>query len=488
MKKILATLLALVMLFSLLPLSVIAKEVNRIDFYMSASIEGGHLTYDASHGRAKRVKDYYGSFPMSGRFYDQLTDAQKEVYNALLNSDITAQQVEFEFSTPVMVPSGDSNWDTVSDVIFPAFYAVGRDYPERFWYYGCSWGSNNAWYQGSGIAVGGASISINFHPSYDPSTITNVYNQLMDAVNSFKPAGATRYEKVRSIHDYLICKATYDPNYDNSNAAPYGHQPTGCLLAPYLCVCEGYAEAFKLFADREGIPNMLVSSEGHIWNVVLMEDSKWYAVDCTWDDPTISNSTTTHYLGYDYFLVGSATVINGTAFSNESSHIEEYLYTDTKGNSLQNPPLNATSYAQFYPVGTWQYNNSSNNDHPGGSVLKTKSLIYIAPGRTVLDCFDFSSYGTCSYSGGNKTGSSLKFTPQGGSMLTYTVIMRGDVNKDAKVNNTDLSYVADISVGTRNYSETAPETYAGDVNGDGVVDAFDLSVLDRYQSGNYSFY
>jgi hypothetical protein len=66
--------------------------------------------------------------------------------------------------------------------------------------------------------------------------------------------------------------------------------------------------------------------------------------------------------------------------------------------------------------------------------------------------------------------------------------MHGDVNKDGNVNNTDLTYIADISVGKRNYSSTAPETYAGDINGDGVVDGFDLALLDRYQSGSYSFY
>lgn len=489
MKKSVALILALIMIVSVLPLSVIAKEMNKIDFTMGASIEGGKLTYDLSNGRARTSKSYYGTFPMTGRFYDQLNNYQKEVYNALVASDITATQVEVTFSSPVIVPGSDSNWDTVSNIIFAAFYAVLRDYPEKFWYYGAGWGSNNAWYQGSNIAVGSATINLSFHPSYNSSTVTGVYNQLMNAVNSFKPVGATRYEKIRSIHDYLICKATYDPNYDNSNAAPYGHQPTGCLLSPYLCVCEGYAEAFKIFADREGIPNMLVSSPGHIWNVVLMEDNKWYAVDCTWDDP-FTGSSTNNYLTYDYFLIGSQTVPDGSSvpFSQDSDHLEEYLFTDTNGNSLLNPPLNSTSYAPFYPKYTHHSNGPQGNDYPGGSVFQGSKLIFITPGKTVTGCFDFNSYGSYSYSGGNKTGSTLMFTPSGSSALTYTVIMRGDVNKDAKFNNTDISYVSDIAVGKKNYSSTAPETYAGDCNGDGVVDGFDLALLDRYQNGSYNFY
>lgn len=490
MKKVFAVILSAILVILIIPFSAIAQEKEMIDFTMSAEIEGGKLTYDASHGRAKSFKKYYGTFPLTGRYYDQLSVAQKDVYNALLASDITAQQVGITFSEPVIVPNGDSNWDAVSDVLFTAFFAFGRDYPERFWYYGASWSSNNAWRQGDDIAVGGATITINFHPSYSASTVTDVYNQLMAKVNSFKPVGATRYEKVRSIHDYLINLATYDPNYNNSNAAPYGHQPTGCLLSPNICVCEGYAEAFKLFADREGIPNMLVSSEGHIWNVVLMEDNKWYAVDCTWDDPMTGNSNY-NMLQYSYFLVGSQTVPNGSgdSFSQESSHIEESVYTDSKGNSLLNPPLNPTEYAPFYPKYTYRTNGTQGNDYPGGSILQGSKIVFIAPGKTVSSCFNFyPPTGTVKYTGSNATGSILTFTPTSGSASVYTVIMHGDLNRDAKVNNTDLNIVLNVSTGKTTYSSTAPETYAGDCNGDGVVDAFDLALLDRYQSGNYSFY
>lgn len=233
---------------------------------------------------------------------------------------------------------------------------------------------------------------------------------------------------------------------------------------------------------------MLVYCPGHVWNEVLMEDGKWYAIDVTWDDP-MTGSTSSHYLGYDYYLVGSQTKPGGNnsnTFSDE--HPEEPIFTASDGTSIQNPPLSTSSYAPFAPSGTWRTNNTQGNDHPGGSVLKGSNLIFIVPGYTITGSFDFSSYGTVSYSGGNKTGSTLRFTPTGGSQLTYTVIMRGDVNKDAQFNNTDISYVTDISVGKKSYSSTAPETYAGDCNGDGVVDGFDLALLDRYQNGSYNFY
>lgn len=488
MKKLIAIVLAVILILSIMPFSVIAKDLKRIEITIDDNYDFSQLYFDFSNGKKSATKTR-STFPLTGRFYDQLNDWQKDVYNALVASDITATRVYVTFTNNYTIPSGENASNAISDIVFAAFFAVLRDCPEKFWYKGAGGGTNNAWYSGNDIVLGGVYVNINFHPSYTTGTVTGFYNQLMDAVDSFKPVGATRYEKIRSIHDYIINLATYDPDYDNSSANPYGHQPTGCLLSPYLCVCEGYAEAFKLFADREGIPNMLVCSPSHIWNVILMEDNKWYALDCTWDDPSTGNSNY-YVLRYDYFLVGSQTVPSGssTAFSQEDGHDEENLFTDTKGNSLLNPPLNESSYAPFYPKYTYRTNGVPANDYPGGSIQMINNLIYICPGKTVTGCFNFNSYGSYSYSGGNKTGSTLKFTPSGGSQLTYTVIMHGDVNKDAQFNNTDMTYVTDISTGKRTYSSTAPETYAGDVNGDGVVDGFDLALLDRYQGGSYNFY
>ena len=73
----------------------------------------------------------------------------------------------------------------------------------------------------------------------------------------------------------------------------------------YEPVCDGYAKAFKMVCDLLEIPCVLVVSSTHMWNNVLMDDGDWYNVDVTWDD---SND---QQISYQYFLVGSQTVING---------------------------------------------------------------------------------------------------------------------------------------------------------------------------------
>ncbi len=489
MKKAISVLIVLMYLLSVMQLfSFAAVEIKTGYGY----IEHEYIT-DFTRPNFIGQKSYYGSFPVTGRYYDQLNDEQKEIYNKFDELGNTENSFEVNYASGAFKVLTSEVGYKLNDIFGAAYKAFVNDHPERFWYNGLQYSYSYS-ISGSYTTIYSVDPTIVCHSSYSLSSINTVYNQLMDAVNSFKPAGVTRYEKLRSIHDYIVTKATYDPDYDNSNAAPYGHQPTGCLLSPYLCVCEGYAESFKIFADREGIPNMLVYSPGHVWNVVLMEDGKWYAIDATWDDPPISDNSGNllpdySLLQYSYFLVGSSTPTSGsTTFSEESDHQEEYIFTSSSGQSILNPPLSDTAYSPLSPVETWRTDGTQGNDHPGGSILKDKMLVYLAPGCSIKNCFKLSYSSGSASASGDKTGSSLIYTTTAGVSTSYTVIMHGDVNRDALVNNTDLNIVMNVSVGKTVYSSTAPETYAGDCNGDGVVDAFDLAVLDRYQSGNYSFY
>lgn len=142
----------------------------------------------------------------------------------------------------------------------------------------------------------------------DPDGMTK---QLTERIGAFAPTGDTLYDKVKAIHDYVCRLATY--SYDGD----YVYTAYGALI-DRKAVCEGYAEAFKLLCDANGIDCVLISGtadngnivENHLWNYVRMDDGYWYAVDTTWDDGnTVSDR---------YFLVGSETVVvHNTATGNE---------------------------------------------------------------------------------------------------------------------------------------------------------------------------
>ncbi len=134
----------------------------------------------------------------------------------------------------------------------------------------------------------------------DPAAMTELLHLV---VKGFRPTGDTPYERVLSIHDYICTLTTYD------TTGEYVYSAYGALI-DHRAVCEGYAEAFKLLCDANGIDCVLVSGTGitstgrenHMWNYVCMEDGNWYAVDATWDD--------SKQILRSYFLVGSDTVVN----------------------------------------------------------------------------------------------------------------------------------------------------------------------------------
>jgi len=119
----------------------------------------------------------------------------------------------------------------------------------------------------------GYKVTIEYTTRLDTSAYPNWadaidhYYGLTEAIGSFKVEGNTRYEKVKSIHDSICKKVSYDYEFSN----PIAHEPTSVFYKPFKAVCEGYAEAFKLICDKEGIPCICVSGYAggaHAWNYV----------------------------------------------------------------------------------------------------------------------------------------------------------------------------------------------------------------------------
>ncbi len=122
-----------------------------------------------------------------------------------------------------------------------------------------------------------------------------VDNKIGSVLKELKLEGASDYEKVKKIHDYIINLAKYDITYQNST--------TYDLFFKKSSVCEGYAlAAYRMFVDA-GLESRIIVGNGkgepHAWNIVKV-DGKWYNIDLTWDDP-ITN-TGKQVLRYDYFL------------------------------------------------------------------------------------------------------------------------------------------------------------------------------------------
>ena len=101
------------------------------------------------------------------------------------------------------------------------------------------------------------------------------------------------YLSALSIHDKLIADVDFAYQEDGVTPSDTGiaHSIIGAIEG--LGTCETYAKTYQLLCNYYGIRNMLVTGctrkgmsvqNGHTWNLLLMDDGKYYYVDCTGDD------------------------------------------------------------------------------------------------------------------------------------------------------------------------------------------------------------
>ncbi len=149
------------------------------------------------------------------------------------------------------------------------------------------------------------------------SRAERAYNELKKILIKIIDDQMTDYEKVKTIHDYLIMNVTYDHDLydllytDPDNLKSYNGFYLEGVLFDQLAVCEGISKAFTALCNIEGIPCVSVSGyqtsnpngAGHAWNKVYI-DGNWYIVDVT-SDGTIVNSQF-EILSYQYFLIDEA--------------------------------------------------------------------------------------------------------------------------------------------------------------------------------------
>lgn len=180
-------------------------------------------------------------------------------------------------------------------------------------------------------------LSTEFSNKDDIDEATKRINNVRQAVLENKQENV--YDNIKMVHDYLVNTIEYDSGATRSNTYNiYG------ALVNNECVCEGYAKSFKYLMDALDIPCTLVigkaknstgAIENHAWNYVQIND-KWYAVDCTWDDPVIIGfGSVDKARKYKYFLVGEKEI--------NKDHIPNGQFTEG-GKVFEYPELSTENY------------------------------------------------------------------------------------------------------------------------------------------------
>ncbi len=282
--------------------------------------------------------------------YDSLTVKEKKIYNQIVNN----MELYMDGETPIVIKNCPKS--AISSVFMKAIVSIYYDREDIFWidtsklYVSIDGNNLEFGYISQAMSKKEPAKFPNYYSNYyvagfENATASDISSYLSKtssiantAIKSFDLS--SRYSAVKSINKWIVERSVYNAKVSGGLKTLYKTNYTPwTILSVFLYnndgntendpVCEGYARSVKYFCDKLSIPCVLVTSEDHMWNYIMMEDGLWYALDTTWNDTTTGSEV--------YLLVGANTVINSKKFS--ASHVESI--NDTP---YSFPPLCANKY------------------------------------------------------------------------------------------------------------------------------------------------
>ncbi len=272
-------------------------------------------------------------------FYSQLSDIQKEYYEAIYNGVNKMQ------SSWILL--GKATDDFRIDIAV-AREAVLADHPEIFWvsnHYSAGTSSSES---GEKMAMilfskeAGSQEAYLVTKSEKERMVKALNEAVLKMVNSV--TATTAYEIELELHDKLCEKVVYE-DYTNDILVytVYGALVNGKAL------CEGYSRAMQLLLSKFGILAIPAvgegDGEGHMWNKVRI-DGLWYNLDATWNDKE------DEFPSYEYFNITDAQISLDHSFS---KNFTELTKDDVIGTlapfNINLPVCTATEYNYFEKTG-----------------------------------------------------------------------------------------------------------------------------------------
>ena len=151
-------------------------------------------------------------------------------------------------------------------------------------------------------------ITLDITHIYNKDEISVVNDQIDTFIKDNINDSMNNEEKIKALHDYIVNNTKFDTEIENSSDRLNSQSYTAYgLLINHKAICGGYTDTMAIYLDKLNIPNLRISTNEHVWNLVYLND-KWLNLDVTWDDPVTSNGT--DMLMYDYYLIDTNTLLN----------------------------------------------------------------------------------------------------------------------------------------------------------------------------------
>ncbi len=171
-------------------------------------------------------------------------------------------------------------------------------------------------------------IVVKINKQYQPEEIEYINKTLEAIKKKYITDNMTNTQKIKRIHDYIIKTTKYDknrannmnnPKYKNSNT----HTAYG-LLKNNVSLCGGYSDLMSIYIAQLKIPNIRISAEKHVWNLVYI-NNEWLHLDATWDDPV--TNTGAQILIHDYFLINTQKLLR---YDSKEHNFNKNFYLEAK--------------------------------------------------------------------------------------------------------------------------------------------------------------
>lgn len=281
-------------------------------------------------------------------YYDQLNDYEKIFYNALNSNKENMKSGTYEINMGTEfnnVLNQDDGVKTLGEYYQSAVEAYTYDNPDVFYIdfqklYLNTETTTRGLRKTYKVVINSGNEANYLSSEFSTGDVENGINQIEKIKSYFvQNKGENAYQNVKKVHDYLVDSISYD----RSTSGVGTYSIYGAFVEK-SCVCEGYAKAFKYLMDELDVPCVIVcgtgtnsqnQTESHAWNYVQL-NGKWYAMDCTWDDPILEGGAVlTNSIKYKYFLRGSK-------FMNQN-HFPDGRFTE-EGKMFNYPDLNGEDF------------------------------------------------------------------------------------------------------------------------------------------------
>ncbi len=250
----------------------------------ASSTANQFLTYGSNYGYQDMAKRSNGENRQYA--YQQMEQISKNFsVNGQLATETTVSGTVYSVAGTVNL----TGRNLTKDEKIQSYFTFRHDNPQYFWL------SNAVLYSDNGLTI----LTYNEYKTGEArqAALEEIVKTAETVYKSQIPSSSTRYDKVKTIHDMLIAEIEYSSDVNR----PIAHSIAGAMIEK-SAVCEGYAKVMQVMMNCYGINNIYVTGTGngggHAWNMVGMDDGKYYWLDATWDDQPYEEYQ------HKYFLVG----------------------------------------------------------------------------------------------------------------------------------------------------------------------------------------